>query len=137
MTREEKIKEAWEETGIVPVLTNCVMCDMGWSRFNMSIKQNPNYEFEKFHFCGLDWFRPKSLDGIDNNNGWIKIESEDDLPKDGSWAEYHVYARDGVFINNENIGIDSYWYMDDNKIKEWLDDYTHYQPIQKPKPPIY
>lgn len=27
------------------------------------------------------WFRPLSLQGIENNNGWIKIESEDDLPK--------------------------------------------------------
>ena len=26
--------------------------------------------------------RPKSLEGIESNNGWIRIESEEDLPKD-------------------------------------------------------
>jgi len=74
-------------------------------------------------------WRPKSLQGIENNNGWIKIESEDDLPKD----------------------INQYWFKGINgKIEirffnpDWINDmiqfklrYTHYQPIEKPKLPIY
>jgi len=38
-------------------------------------------------------FRPKSLQGIENNNGWIKIESEADLPiKD---CNCHIEFLDG------------------------------------------
>ena len=63
------------------------------------------------------------------NNGWIKIESEADLPKE----------------------VDQYWFAShNNKIEirfynpNWIDDrvqfrhrYTHYQPIQKPEPPKF
>lgn len=63
------------------------------------------------------------------NNGWIKIESESDLPKE----------------------VDQYWFAShNNKIEirfynpNWIDDivqfrrrYTHYQPIIKPEPPKF
>lgn len=72
-------------------------------------------------------FRPKSLQGIENNNGWVKIESEADLPKNKNvW----------ICTNNNRILISSKavlnWVLKnpDNKI-------THYQPIEKPKLPIY
>lgn len=71
----------------------------------------------------------KLFEGGDENNGWIKIESEVDLPKE----------------------VDQYWFAShNNKIEirfynpNWIDDrvqfrrrYTHYQPIQKPKPPKF
>jgi len=41
------------------------------------IKENEiDYDLD---FDGVGKFRPKSLQGIENNNGWIKIESESDL----------------------------------------------------------
>ena len=63
------------------------------------------------------------------NNGWVKIESEKDLPKE----------------------VDQYWFAShNNKIEirfynpNWIDDrvqfrrrYTHYQPIVKPLPPKF
>ena len=70
-------------------------------------------------------------------NKWIKIECEKDLPKNPKFQEFHVYAHDGVFINNENIGIDSWWGYDEDKKNDWLSNYTHYQPIQKPEPPLF
>lgn len=41
------------------------------------------------------FWRPKSLSGIETNNGWISILSEDDLPKYEN-AKYHG----GKFLNN-------------------------------------
>ena len=73
----------------------------------------------------------REIDG----DGWIRIESEEDLPKNTRFQEFHVYAHDGVFIDNENIGIDSWWSNDEDKKTDWLSSYTHYQPIQKPEPP--
>ena len=37
------------------------------------------------------YFRPKSLKGIENNNGWIRIESEADLPEKEFYKGYHTY----------------------------------------------
>lgn len=70
--------------------------------------------------------RPKSLAGIENNNGWIAIKSDDDLPKDS--YNYWVRQSDGI--------ITSIRQYDDNK-KYWDVTATHYQPIIKPLPPVY
>ncbi|WP_392471397.1 hypothetical protein ACF3OC_08400 [Sphingobacterium cellulitidis] len=67
-------------------------------------------------------YMPKSLQGIENNNGWIRIESEeqhDEIENDYYW-----------------------WYNDDNGDweigdKSFYGKYTHYQPIVKPEKPIY
>ena len=74
-----------------------------------------------------DYLRPKSLQGIENNNGWIKIESENDLPK--SEVEYFVKRKNvaGIFIRQFVL----------SHTKSWLKCYTHYQQIIKPQPPIY
>lgn len=71
--------------------------------------------------------RPKSLKGIENNNGWIKIESEADLPKEG----YYFVAKNKTVIETS-------YFMPDNDFSliEWR-NITHYQPIEKPKLPIY
>jgi hypothetical protein len=68
--------------------------------------------------------RPKCLKGIENNNGWIKLEKQDDLPLEDT--EYFAINDDGE--------IDIY------SIEELLDNLpyiTHYQPIAKPISPIY
>lgn len=59
-----------------------------------------------------------------NNNGWIRIESKSDLPKDNS-INYHA-------LNIE--------FPDDIEVclrVEVDERFTHYQPIIKPQPPIY
>lgn len=69
----------------------------------------------------MEW-RPKSLQGIETNNNWIRIESEeqhDEIENDYYW-----------------------WYNDDNGDWEIGDKsiygkYTHYQPIVKPEKPIH
>lgn len=78
MTKQEAIKKAygdfWEQ--VKEYVSENGWCNSYWNTrvfFNADTmpKQNP-----------VRW-RPISLNGIDNNNGWIKIESEDDLPKKG------------------------------------------------------
>jgi len=71
--------------------------------------------------------RPKSLQGIEENNGWIKIESEADFPK--IKGQYYWFNRNTKLItlqhfNPKYIG---------NKITR----FSHYQALQKPETPIY
>lgn len=81
-------------------------------------------------------YRPKSLQGIETNNGWIKIESEAHLP---------YYS-----INNRNKNIHYYGYdsFKDKILWNTLTLFelhslfqqgkiTHFQPIAKPLKPIY
>lgn len=76
-----------------------------------------DFEHEGNTFC-----RPKSLSGIENNNGWIKIESESDLPTepDFYWCRDNNGAIHQVHYEDITVGYS-----------------THYQTIPKPKPPIY
>ena len=78
------------------------------------------------------FYRPKSLQGIESNNGWISINSEKDLPKDISTDYYG-----GRFIESKfemlKYHLDLLSILD--HIKHGL--VTHYQPIVKPKPPVY
>lgn len=71
-------------------------------------------------------FRPAPLSGIDNNNGWIRINSVDDLPKENAifW----------VIQNNEIVDMENWEIALSYHNRK---DITHYQPITKPKPPIY
>ncbi|MFV0197089.1 hypothetical protein OBK01_02565 [Empedobacter falsenii] len=71
-------------------------------------------------------YRPIILQGIENNNGWIKIESEEDLPKED--CIYWV-VKDNSITEMENWEITLNFHNKRNL--------THYQPIEQPKPPIY
>ena len=98
----------------------------GW--INNSI---PKFTFGQLKNLDLEYkndifFRPKSLKGIENNTGWIKIESEDDLPKES--FNYWIFQSDLRAVTMKDFY--------DNK-KYYGVKATHYQPIVKPKPPIY
>lgn len=86
----------------------------------------------------LTYIPPEYFDilNVDPVNKWIRIESEEDLPKD-DYGNYHVWAKEPIFSGCEHYGTDDFWTLDVNKRKDWLDNYSHYQPIQKPNPPIY
>lgn len=130
MTKEEKIKEAWGEHY---ALVKNKLSPNGsleysecWELFGeMEFYENKKYKFLTNDFEGN--YQPKSLEGIENNNGWTKIESETDNPKENGM--YHVYYSDGT--------ISSRFYH--NKHNDWSNEpkATHYKPIEKPKPPIY
>lgn len=74
-------------------------------------------------------FVPKSLAGIENNNGWIRIESEADLPIETD--SYFVVYKDGCIICH-HFSVSS----DFDRVL-FIQEFTHYQPIVKPNLPIY
>lgn len=72
--------------------------------------------------------RPKSLQGIETNNGWIKIESEADLPKDDS-VNYDMYNKNGRAISD--LPLKTIIQLFEKGI------ITHYAIHVQRKPPIY
>lgn len=67
-----------------------------------------------------------------DNNGWIKIESENDLPiTDGKTIQYFFVTKAG------NITENGYCDLMKNKKIQYSLVYTHYQKIIKPKKPLY
>ena len=99
-----------------------------WCKEEKFDKMTYEIFFEDSFEDEMRFFRPKSLEGIDNNNGWIRIESEDDLPK----------VQDSFYVCFKNGEIIQRYFIPNNKhSKEDWRNITHWQPIEKPKPPIY
>ena len=134
-TKEEIIKEAWGEyyerveynLDVNGYCINTRFLDLKLNKSHFDLVYDTTHE-SFFGDYPIIKFRPKSLQGIENNNGWIKINSEDDLPKEG---HYWIVTKGGDITdspkNNDIFNDDNYW----------LSEITHYQPIEKPKPPIY
>jgi hypothetical protein len=146
MSKEEKIKEAWVKL-IGEEEFNNLKIDidlLGWLKvserdyhykYNTSLVgdfngkgYNPMQKIKDYEANPTPYFvRPKSLEGIEKNNGWIKIESDKDLPKEEGL--YFAMRRDKTKVEVINFFFDL--------SKEFKKIATHYQPITKPKPPIY
>ncbi|WP_312208312.1 hypothetical protein [Empedobacter sp.] len=122
MTKEELIKEAWG--GVF----NPHICENGW--FNMWYLQHvPNMEkfLDKTEYDIINkCVRPKSLRGIEHNNGWIKIE--EGLPKEQ--GKYLTYRKNGIMT-------EEHFYLVTPYAWEKFYGVTHWKPIDKQKPPIY
>lgn len=103
MTKEELIKQAFE---------------IGWNSYH-ECASNLDYEEALVH-C---------LSNLNENNGWIKIESENDLPKE--------YTECFLFDDDNDIGFYTFGLDDNNDLKYKENGITHYQLIIKPEPPIY
>lgn len=131
MTKEEKIKEAWRSN--YNEFSEYIDSD-GWARYPHFQKQEMIEDVRPIEFRsqGTD-FRPKSLQGIETNNGWIKIESEDDLPK-----EHDELFEVGLLDNQGNFNHEKKRCSGKSVKWMWVNKLiSHYQPIIKPKPPIY
>ena len=115
--KQEAIKKAYGEYFIHADIN-------GWIKYGMYCPSNFGIEdYDEIDTIGI--WRCKSLKGIENNNGWIRIESEADLPEKEFYKGYNTYP---VNFKCNSYGLYKYY-----KSKE----ITHYQPIEKPKPPIY
>ena len=67
------------------------------------------------------------------NNGWIKIQSETDLPIKN--IDCFCLSKNGdILICNSR---QTHFWCSDNKWLYNFKDFTHYQPIQKPLPPKF
>ena len=126
MTKQEKIEEVFE--------SNYIYADTnGWVRLGRFHWNELGFvTSEIFYDEELDIWRPLSLQGIETNNGWIKIESEEDLPTiEGSYfvfskVNYKPYYRIDIFTGRLS-----------NSFENGKSCFSHYQQIIKPQPPIY
>ena len=78
--------------------------------------------------------RPTVLDGINDNNGWINIESEADLPTEpGSYFTKMKFDTKNTFITKFPMAIDS----PESDKRLWLSNVIAYQKVIFPKDKIY
>lgn len=140
-TKEEIIREAWESIDVNILMGVCMntgfvtsYCDNGID----DILEYHNLKIEDLDINsdvhGIISYRPNFLQGIETNNGWTKIESEADIPKNG---EYDMSSFKLIYWTNNGL-----YYSEDYKRHKLHYDYleiTHYQllPINKPLPPIF
>ena len=122
MTKEERIKEAYEEVGL-PFHEN-VMCNNGW----MNIKPS-QYErlYDKCDVLkktnNVHRIRPKSLKGIENNNGWTALKGvKNEIQHDGDIWIFNKYGNVELWLEYQFLPIG---YA------------THWKPIIKPNPPVW
>lgn len=132
--KETKIKEAYESAGVDWEQVKEYVDNNGWLDISPSNFSNELFTTLKPFLRGCNTkgaleYSPKSLSGIETNNGWITIESEKDLPNETD--SYFVLYKTGDIICHHfspNSDFDRILF---------LEEFTHYQPIVKPKPPIY
>lgn len=75
-------------------------------------------------------YTPKSLSGIENNLGWIRIEEDrSNLPIDekDSGIEFDWYTKEGNIYRGESWAV---------RMASIISE-THYRPIEKHQPPLY
>lgn len=100
----------------------------GWCAVYWNICELIGYSKPKSE--GTKW-RPISIKNLETNEGWISILPDgSNLPKEDG----HVYIYDG--LNAYIAFYDSDVFMFSSGINSDIEP-THYQPIVKPKPPIY
>lgn len=81
-------------------------------------------------------WRPKALYGIENNNGWIKIESKEDYPKEN--CDCWVMNKNGeIRYEYYYFGLGGFIKTATYSLRDPNEKLTHYQPIIKPLKPIY
>lgn len=135
MTKQEVIQKAygehWDQV-------KDFVDENGWCKpnENMDFLNHTPCEHKYMHIVYGNpecWYMPSELKNLQNNNGWIKIESEEDLPRES--GEYYVIRKFYGDIDRVSI------YGDISEMphtaKSWIWNYTHYQLIVKPKLPLY
>lgn len=138
MTKEEKIQEAygeyWEQLN--PLTKGRALSNNGWLHYD-DITDNRGTLINCIDMEGdIDYYRPKSLQGIEDNNGWVKIESENDLPKETIECDF-IFEND-IYRGWYNMILFNGRLKPNSVVINFASDViTHYQPIVKPKPPVY
>ena len=109
-----------------------------WDNFSDCVDRNGMANLDRdftYEDMGLELqsngnWRPKSLDGIETNNGWIRIDENLNHNQEPEKGQYWTIFRNG-FIEV------SYYDGTRECYKFWRLNFTHYQPIVKPNLPIY
>lgn len=146
MTKQEKIQEEWIKLiGVTSWYIHKHQIDNnGYIQYTKPRNLSVLEDLCEKHPSRIDWekWRPLSLKGIETNNNWIKIESEEDLPKDDDFKfneTFLVYYYCEGYCNAIFSGSIERYTLSFRNIKYNLvkEKVTHYQPIQKPPLPIY
>ena len=107
------------------------------------VKEAFDYGYTSYHECNTDLDYEQHLEDCyvsildseyENNNGWIKILSEEDLPKEPNKSYFVVTKSGKVKFAWLNTKYNKFYTFNDNREYNNL---THYQLINKPNPPIY
>lgn len=134
--KQEKIKEAygqyWEDFKSYVDENGWIRDKDFWGRWPNSAIEWETTDHDNDYY---DKRRPKSLAGLKDNNGWISISNEG-LPQTDESDGFWVMSDDYTFV------LDCYFDSYDKEFKIIFQktpvvNVTHYQPIVKPKPPIY
>lgn len=122
---QQEAEEKWNEI-------SHFIDENGWSK---SKELNPidlNIPFKnilsKDFGCGVLW-RPKSLQGLENNRGWTAILSEKDLPSEDGY--YWIEDKSGKIEVLRFIKEDSYFMI------IWRSQIVAYQENKQPPKRIY
>lgn len=131
-----KIREAWiAEIGEEKYesLNRNIDCD-GWGIY-------PHIQCHEVNYTDSDWeskdslhIRPKSLQGIETNNGWHRPENDLDIPESetGLYESGFLNSETGEWIKHK---------FEDTKAQITNGIFskcvTHYRPIKKHQPPLY
>lgn len=121
MTKLEIVKKEYGE-----YYEKCSPNENGWIDYDTWFK----YIGHKIDYDYLNnqmLMRSKSLKGIENNNGWIKIETENDLPQ--KFGEYKFIHKDRIVQMGFNPKIED--------LKNCVTAYSHWKSIEKDVFPLY
>lgn len=84
---------------------------------------------DPFFKSAMVMFRPKSLSGIESNNGWHRIDGPEDLPK---------VAGDYRFKRLDNKRNEVAYYIAHPDGDKWFAlFYTHWRPVEEVPEPVY
>ena len=137
MTKQEKIQECWGVHYAGDINEN------GYRTYDYLFGDHLLHQWDDRYFDkGITnqittkyWVRPKSLKGIENNNGWVKIYCENDMPQFD--CECYVISKVsiGIIFSRWNQVFDEY--QNEKARKFWLDNFSHYKIIETQKQPLY
>lgn len=139
MTKKETIIKHWADLNIDTPFGICIETGWYFGFFCNSIDDikevygDDIVELIDFEIGddGLGEFRPKSLRGIEDNNGWIKIEKVEDLPN--NWDTYHVVMQKSGRIVKRDLARGLSKNLDISQVQL----YSHYKPINEQDKPLH
>lgn len=104
--------------------------DYGFEPENVELFEMNTFRDGEFLEHQITHYRPKSLQGIETNNGWNRID-EVGLPSEN--GDYWFYSETMPIQISEH-----YFHAKSKRCKEQtIRNHTHYQPIIKPEKAIY
>lgn len=126
--KEKKIREAYEAEGVDWELKKDYVDEEGFIHASQTnTKQKTTWEWKQGAFC-----RPKSLLGIEHNNGW-KVYAEEQPKESGVYVTAFM-NHEPIFQSENFYSIDQERFFTENGVKIIP---THWRPKETYPNPIY